>query len=134
MPYVLPTVDQFKERFPIFSDSDDGIIDTLIVEASHGVDASWKEYDYQPAIMYLAAHLLATDNSDEGDQVEIGAAGGAGAIASESFGSGLSVSYATGGAANAEGSLSSDDEFGTTEYGRRYLALLRRNRRGPLVV
>lgn len=132
MPYVTPTAAQFKARFPIFSDTDDTVIAALITEASRRVDNTWKEGDYQPAIMYLAAHLLATDNSAEGSSVQVGAAGGR-TIASESFGGGLSRSY-TNSSFNAEGSLSADDEYGTTEYGRRYYALLRLNKRGPLVI
>lgn len=132
MSYDLPTDQQFKARFPIFADTDDDVVSAMIVEASGSVDKTWVEHDYQPAIMYLAAHLLATDNSADGEMVEIGAAGG-GTVASESFGGGLSVSYASP-VTNSQSSLSSDDEFGTTVYGRRYLALLNRNRGGPLVV
>lgn len=132
MPYVVPTVTEFKTRFPIFSDKDDPIVQAVISEASNMVDKSWKEYDYQPAIMYLAAHLLATDNSDEGSSVQVGAAGGR-TIASESFGGGLSRSY-TNSSFSQEGSLSADDQFGTTEYGRRYYALLKRNRFGPFAI
>lgn len=131
MSYDLPTVEQFKTRFPIFSDEDDDRVQMLLNEASSSVDRSWNVNDYQPAIMYLAAHLLATDNSAEGDDVIIGPAG-QGQIASESFGGGLSVSYAT--ASPKGGSLSDNDKYGTTTYGRRYYALLLRNRRGPLVV
>lgn len=132
MPYTTPTAAQFKTRFPIFGDTDNGIIDALIAEASRRVDHSWKDGDYQPAIMYLTAHLLATDNSSEDSSVQIGAAGGR-TIASESFGGGLSRSYANS-SFTAEGSLSSDDEYGTTEYGRRYYSLLKLNKGGPLVI
>lgn len=130
MPYVVPTVAQFRTRFPIFDDSSDGLIQMLLDEASHSVDTGWEEKDYQPAIMYLAAHLLATDNSSEGEDVSVGGAGG-GTIISESFG-GISASYANQSFSSA-GSLSADDQFGTTEYGRRYLALLYLNQRGPRV-
>jgi hypothetical protein len=129
MPYTAPTVDQFQKRFPVFGDADTDLIQTLITEASASVDTSWVETDYQPAIMYLAAHLLATDNSGEDDTPTIGGAGG-GQLTSESFG-GISASYAA--QSFAEGSLSADDQYGTTEYGRRFLALLQRNRGGPLV-
>lgn len=130
MPYTTPTVEQFRARFPVFADSGDSQIQILLDEAaSTGVDTSWREQDYQPAIMYLAAHLLASDASQAGDEVSSGAAG-AGAIASENFG-GLSVSYDRG---NQSGGLSSSDAFGGTEYGRRYLMLLRGNKPGPMVV
>lgn len=131
MPYTVPSVDQFHTRFPIFADSDDDLIAVMIAEASRSVDTTWEEGDYQPAIMYLAAHLLATDNSGEGETVNVGAAGGDGAIVSESFQGLGSVSYAS--RTIAPGSLSASDQYGTTEYGRRYKALLKRNRGGPLV-
>lgn len=130
MPYTTPTVDQFTTRFPIFADNDPDQIEMILAEAaSTGVDTDWREADYQPAIMYLAAHLLSTDNSQEGDEVSIGAAG-AGGVASESFG-GLSISYDKG---NQSGSLSSSEAYGSTEYGRRYLMMLRGNKPGVMVV
>jgi len=130
MSYDLPSVDQFKERFPIFQDRDDTLIQAIMNETKSSIDDSWIEADYQPAVMYLTAHLLATDNSDEGGEVEVGSAG-AGGVASESFGGGLSVSYDKG---RSSGSLSSSDRYGTTEYGRRFLALLRSNKPAIVVV
>lgn len=129
MPYTLPTAEEFTTRFPIFADKDETLITIIIAEASSSVDTEWEEADYQPAIMYLAAHLLATDNSEEGSAVEIGN-GSSGAIASESFGP-LSVSYASGGAADDAASKS---QWGSTSYGRRYYNLLRRNKTGIVVV
>lgn len=130
MPYTVPTLQQFRSRFPIFEDTDDGVIEALLIEASGQVDTSWRESDYQPAIMYAAAHLVATDNSGEGEEVERGAAGG-GQIASESFGQ-MSISYSTG--SSQPGSLSASERWGSTEYGRRYLALLKQNKPAIVVV
>jgi hypothetical protein len=129
--YVPPTPEQFKTRFPVFEDMENDRVQLFLDEAMTSVDTSWVEADYARAIMYLAAHLIATDNSDEGAEIEIGPSG-QGQIASESFGGGLSVSYVN--TAAVAGSLSASDKYGSTVYGRRYLALLRRNRRGPLVV
>jgi hypothetical protein len=127
MPYELPTASQFKTRFPIFEDKDDALVTMIIAEASASVDSSWAEADYQPAIMYLAAHLLATDNSAEGESVIIGGSAGGG-IASESFG-GMSISYDKGSSAN---SAASNSKWGSTEYGRRFYDLLVRNK--PAIV
>lgn len=130
MPYETPTYDQFVTRFPIFGDREQSQVEAILAEAAAtGVDTSWREVDYQPAIMYLTAHLLATDNSAEGEEVAIGAAG-AGGVASENFG-GLSISYDKG---NQSGSLSSSEAYGSTEYGRRYQILLRGNKPGVMVV
>lgn len=128
MPYTVPTVDDFLARWPIFGDSDSDLIQQMLDEAAGQIDISWREADYQPAILYLSAHLLATDNSDEGAEVVIG--GSQGAIASESFG-GMSISYATAGSADASANAS---QYGSTEYGRRFYNLLIKNRGGPLVV
>jgi hypothetical protein len=122
MAYDAPTVTEFRTRFPIFEEKEDALIQMLLDEAAGQVSTDWVEADYKPAIMYLAAHLLATDNSEEGDEVEIGS--GDSQIASESFG-GMSVSYNNG--AGAAGSLSSNQRYGSTVYGRRYLSLLRAN-------
>ena len=131
MPYTTPTVDQFRSRFPIFEDAEDELIEALLSEAASQIDTSWREADYQPAIMYLTAHLLATDNSSEGDSVEFGGAG-AGTIASESFGA-LSVSYATKSGSNASNAAWAA-EYETTEYGRRYLRLLKLTKPAIMVV
>lgn len=125
MPYTVPTTEQFLARFPVFNSRDEDQIAAILVEASGFVDATWEEKDYQPAIMYMAAHLLTTDSSQEGDDA---GSGGDGVVASESFG-GMSVSYVrpTGTSGN-----SFTNEWATTSYGRRYLALLKMNK--PAVV
>lgn len=127
MPYTVPTRDQFTTRFPIFVDKSDEAIDAALLEASGQVDETWREQDYQIALMYLAAHLLATDNSEEGEEPQVGAA--AGQVASESFG-GMSISYAS----TSESNAANKSQWGTTEYGRRYYGYLTKNRYGPVVV
>jgi hypothetical protein len=123
--YDIPTTDEFFTRFPIFEDADEDTIAAFIQEASGHVDTGWRDVDYKPAIMYLAAHLYATDNSEAGSEVEIGPSQGA--VQSENFGP-MSVSYAS-----KSGTLSDSEEFGGTSYGRRFLSLLRLNQ-PPVVV
>lgn len=127
MAYTVPTVDDFVERFPVFEDRDEDQIQLCIDEASRSVDSTWVEADAPVAILYLAAHLLVTDQSQIGDQVLVGQQSGA--VQSESFGP-MSVSYA----APTMNSLTSNAEFGSTEYGRRYLRLLNNNHPGPVVI
>lgn len=127
MPYTKPTVAQFTARFPIFADRDPAQVQALLDEASGRVDESWIENDYQPAIMYLTAHLLATDASQEGEVVSGG--GEQGAIASESF-AGMSVSYAS----PASNSLNGSAQFGATVYGQRFLALAKASKPGVVIV
>lgn len=130
MPYTVPTVEQFQTRFPVLADTDPALIQMLLTEAAGKVSTSWVEADFQPAILYLTAHLIATDNSAEGEAVEIGSAGG-GAIKSESMG-GLSITY--GSDAGAGTTLSANEIYGGTVYGRRFLYLLNLNFYGPAVV
>jgi hypothetical protein len=117
VPYVAPTVSDFKTRFPEFVSDADTRVQIFLDEASLHVDTSWLEQDYQRAIMYLAAHLLL------GERAAI--ATGGGVVQSESFGGEISKTYKL------------DDDatgLGSTVYGRRYRELLRLNRPGPLVV
>jgi hypothetical protein len=130
MPYETVTVEMFRARFPIFDDSPDEQVQLILDEAHNNVGQTWKETDYQPAILYLTAHLLATDASQEGDSVGVGSVGG-GAIASESFG-GMSISYnTTSGSANSGAVRAFYD---TTEYGRRYYRIMKNNFGGPVAV
>lgn len=128
MPYTVPTPAQFRTRFPVFAAESDERVQLFLDEASGKVDLTYVEADYQPAIMYAAAHLLATDGSNEGDDIEVGAQ--TGPISSESFGE-ISVSY------RAPAGYASQSEWaafwGTTEWGRRYLSLVRVNKGGAIV-
>jgi hypothetical protein len=128
MPYTTPSLAQFRARFPVFEDAEDPLIEALLAEAAGQIDTSWREVDYQPAIMYLAAHLLATDNSAEGEEVEVG--GSTGGIASESWGS-MSVSYDT---SAKSATAASSSEWGSTEYGRRFYSLLKKNKPGIVAI
>lgn len=121
----------FVARFPIFSDTDQTQVEMILSEAATKVDQSWEEDDYQPAIMYLAAHLIATDNSGEGESVEIGSSGGAAGVSSESFG-GMSISYATGGSGSGSDAAAYGSSWGSTVYGRRFYKLLKLNK--PAIV
>lgn len=125
MAYVAPTYEEFIARFPIFADKDQPLVDAIILEATNTIDTTWREVDYKPAIMYLAAHLLATDNSGEGEAVDVG---GAAPISGESFG-GMSLSY--GSPVNTSDAVSKT-QYASTEYGRRFYKLLKLNK--PAIV
>lgn len=133
MAYVVPTPDDFFNRFPVFGEKDPVQVQALITEASGKVDNSWLEADYAPAILYLTAHLLVLDASQEDEDPAIGPAGSGQVISSESI-SGMSVSYfnPSSSPTNRGGMVASELEM--TEYGRRFRALLINNRGGPLVV
>lgn len=109
MAYVAPTIDDFYARFPdLASGQDDELIETLLAEAARYVDTSWREADYAPAILYLAAHWKLQEAS----------ADSAGIVQSESFGP-ISVSY--GKRSDSSAALAS------TQYGQRFIELRRGN-------
>jgi len=127
MAYTLPTLEQFKTRFPtVVVGKSDELLQMYLDEAAAQVDTSWREADYQLAIMLLAAHnIVSEDTATSGGG---GGSAGSGIVASESFG-GMSISY--------EGSGSGQDPatsspWGSTEYGRRFYNLLKLNK--PAIV
>ena len=121
MTYTLPTAAEFKARHVLFADLTDAYVNTMIAEASRFVDETWCEDDYQPAIMFLAAH----------NAVGEGALGGrtdtSGVIASEKLGD-ASINY---GGISSGSSL--EINYNSTAYGKRYLQLLRVNQPAILI-
>ncbi|TQI72913.1 uncharacterized protein DUF4054 [Bosea sp. AK1] len=124
MPYTLPTAADFRAKFPAFAAVGDPTVTLAIQEASSSVDESWIEADYQPAILYLAAHILVVDGAIT-DGLGLGAVGGAIAagVLSEAKVGDVTAKLASGG--NSGGSSASG--YGSTAFGSRYLQLLRRN-------
>lgn len=112
MAYVIPTLAQFKTKFPEIVAAD-ATIQAALDEAVNEVDTSWSETSYYNGILYFAAYLLT------GGDFSTGASGG---ITSESFGP-ISVSYD----AKTAGTLSSNS------YGRRFAQLRRREKGGPRI-
>lgn len=115
MPYTVPTLAQFQDRFTEFEALDDEVVEAAIEDASGQVDETWIEADYQLAILLLAAHYV---------QV-VGGAYDTGGLRSVSLGS-ISVTYADGSSKSFSSSA--------TSYGQRFQQLLRANKRGPRVV
>lgn len=132
MPYTLPTLSQFRAKFPTFAGVGDATVNAAIQEASASVDQSWIEADYQPAILYLAAHILVTDGAL---YAELGAIAGiiaAGLVSQAKVGD-AQVSLA--GAGGSSGiALEARTGLSETPFGRRYLELLRRNQAAVALV
>lgn len=74
MAYAMPTVVDFKARFPEFADTAPETITAFMNAATLWVDESWFERDYPYAIIYLAAHYLQMYQ----DALASGAIGGSG--------------------------------------------------------
>lgn len=120
MAYTSPTPAEFKARHPKFAAVADGLVSGLLGEAGRIASQSWTEPDWRDAVLNLAAHLALEE----------------GAIASNT---GLKKVKA--GDAEAEfdtpsARLSGDDgtTYGSTTYGRRFLAIFRRYSVGAVLV
>lgn len=106
----------FKQLIPSLSTLTDESVDFWLSQASLLVSAAEFGSLYDQAVCYLAAHLYVVGN---GVGVDGSSAEGAGPIASQSTGS-VSVSYA--GAQNSDYASA----YGSTRFGRQYLALRRK--------
>lgn len=121
---TLPAADELQERYPEFCDVRIGLIDATIADAAGWVSAPWREADRVPAILALAAHMLASDGHGTG-----GGSAVSGPVASVKVGD-VQTNFAGAAAAGGGGGL---DGFAATSYGRRFLALRRRNFPGVAV-
>ena len=149
LPCDPPTLEEFRARFPEFSDLTDAQVQFAIDDASCWADQSWiSTYcrDCTTAIAFLAAHFLAlgliastllpeTVAGEDGGVVLPG-----GQVTSLSF-ENMSVGFAapsstSGSAGTTFGRASVGDPFdlGSTPYGQRYLSLLKVNQPAIMVV
>lgn len=125
MPYALPTLQQFRTKFPTFADVGNDTIEDAIEEASASVDTSWIEADYQPAILYLAAHILTVNGALFGALGGgVGGIVGAGLVSEVKLGD---AQVKLGSSSGGSGGGSSGSDLASTPYGLQYLRLLRRN-------
>lgn len=131
MAVDAPTVNEILTRFPSL-EANAELVEMVLPEAIAQVDTRWRKEDQKIAIQYLVAHMV-TVEVDAGGGVDGGTGSGVvvgqGPIASESFGSGLSVSYGNGGSGGAgtEGLSASEAALASTVYGRRFADLRRKN-------
>ena len=114
MGSMIPSLTDFRAKFPEFSDVADGRMEELLEESFELHNRSTK------ATLYLAAHLAALDEAERLAGAIAPVDGGGGVFASENPGP-VSFSYQT--QIVREGR---DVYFSRTPYGRRFLALERR--------
>lgn len=125
MPYLVPTPDDVRADFPAFANVDDAAIQRRIDRTSATVDESWLEADYTYARSLLTAHFLTEDGFGAGTDAELSALGLSGVSRLKS--GSLDVSFKEASVADSGGA------WDGTSYGRRFAALLRRNKGGPLI-
>lgn len=132
---ALPSVDDFRERFPEFSEATDEAIEIAIDDAGDEIDEDvWMAKYYPKGVLFLAAHFLAV-GATQAELVEDGGGTGSGGsasgeIASESLGR-FSVSYDTSTSTSSKTSAGANSsgllDLSITAYGQRYKDMLQRN-------
>jgi hypothetical protein len=120
MPYTLPTPDDLKTYLPAFASVPNETIQMYLDGAQ--VDESWIETDYQPAVMLWAAWAMTDGGIGSGGELGAAVASGVSSLKSGT----LSVTFSDG-ATSASG-------YETNGYGKRFLALYRKNKAGPRVI
>ena len=137
---ALPSVSDFRDRFPEFSEASDAAITTAIDDAGDEIDEDiWMTKYYPKGVLFLAAHFLAI-GATQAELVEDGGGTGSGGsssggIASESLGR-FSVSYDTSQSTSNSSASSGSGllDLTLTAYGQRYLDMVKRNNPRLLIV
>lgn len=123
MPYIVPTLEDFRSRFPALSAVPDARVEYWL--ARHDpVTTDWIEGDFQPAILELTAHNLVVN-----DEVPGSGEGGAMAGVTRFRSASMDVSFSEK-AANS----GLDSSYDATKYGQRFRVYLRRSCGGPRLV
>jgi hypothetical protein len=128
MTWTAPTPSDLQKRFLRFSSVDAGVVQTALDEAARMVDASWLEGDRSMGLMLYACHVLTLDGF-EGATGTVPTGVNIDDFASITSGSLSLTRFPRSG--SAENSPS--DVLVTTQYGRRFLELLKRNQAGIVV-
>jgi hypothetical protein len=117
MTITPPAAAELQARYPEFAGVGTGLIDLIIADAAAYVDTTWRTVDQIPAILALAAHMLAVEGKGTG-----GGSAVSGPVSSVKVGD-VSTTFA----GVASGGAASMDGFGSTSYGLAFLRLRRRN-------
>lgn len=123
MPYTVPTLQDFRDRFPALSAVPDARVEYWL-DHHEPVTTDWIEDDYQPAILELTAHNIVVN-----DEVPGSGSGGDLAGVTRFRSASMDVSFSDR-AANAL----LDSGYDATKYGQRFRIFLRRSMGGPRLV
>ncbi len=124
----------FKKRYPEFFNLDEDFIDMVLAEASPLVDDGWEEVDQKPAVMALAAHILAQQGYPaRGDGTDSGSGGfnpnpNTNAVLRRKVGD-VETQYGSSSSAGASstGNSAFEAELNQTVYGQAFMRFMRRN-------
>lgn len=147
MPIIVPTTNDFTARYPELAEVDAGVINAVLLLASTFIDDTWILSDQQPAILSLAAHLVALEKERiDAEEAANETPGGGGSGSVQTYLSSVkfadrSLSYSVASKqSTSSGSNTSLDRssilagLAATIYGQIYLMLLNRNAPKVLVV
>ena len=127
MSITPPAASVLKARYPEYGVVSDDLIDLILAEAALFVASSWASQDQQPALLALAAHMLAMEGEPQRSD---GAAGGssavAGPVSSAKVGD-VAVTFKGWSASSTAGTGPLAATYMETAYGQRFLQYLRRN-------
>lgn len=138
MAYSAPTIEQFRTRFPEFTEEEvpDETLQLFLDEAIAEVGDNWIDADRRPAILFLTAHNLSAEG--------YGSSGGSSSLpVDESTGAYLKrrrvgdveVEFATASDLGGGGrTISAGLAYQSSPYGRRYWEIRQRNFPAVLVV
>ena len=125
MPYIDPTPTDVKLDFPQFACVDNAVIQRRIDRTPMFVDETWLESDYTYAKELLTAYWLTDEGFGGGTDAEMASLGLSGVSRLKS--GALDVTFKTGADASSGGIPAPWD---ANSFGRRFYALLRKNRGG----
>ncbi|MDO9417030.1 DUF4054 domain-containing protein [Pararhizobium sp.] len=131
MAYVPPTASTFKARYPEFVTVSDVLVTLVLADAIAQVGETWLERDRARAQMLLTAHMLSMEG-EPGRSATGNGVGNSGPVKRRKVGDVETEFAGAGGAAGGASGL--DGLYGSTEYGKQFLALLRMNFAGPIAV
>lgn len=115
---TVPTAAELQARYPEFAAVGTALVEAVIADAAAYVDDTWREGDRSPAILALAAHMLASEGQGTG-----GGSAVSGPVTSVQVGD-VSTTF---GGAGTSGGMSDLSGLGATAYGVAFLRLRRRN-------
>lgn len=76
MTYTVPTVSDFRTRFPKFECDDNNVIQRALDEASRYVDDTWvSQSDFNEGRFLYAAHVLTLDGYGSSTEAELAQSG-----------------------------------------------------------
>lgn len=114
----MTTAAEFKTRYPEFAPVSDALIVLVMADASAEVSDAWITADHGRAINLLTAHLLTIEGEPGRTLTGLGSAG-SGLVKRDKVGD-AETEFATAAATDLGG-------YGSTAYGRQYLALMARS-------